>query len=418
MDTLKYFNYLIAIIFAVCYSYQVLYIFVGIFFKPRTTNDMPARKYAVLVSARNEQAVIAQLISSIKSQKYPSELIDIFVVADNCTDNTAKIARDAGATVYERFNMRQVGKGYALEYLFELIRENHSDRGYQGYFVFDADNLLDENYVREMNKMLGGKYKVLTSYRNSKNYGSNWISAGYSLWFLREAKYLNNPRCILGTSCAISGTGFLLHKDIVEKNNGWKHFLLTEDIEFTASSIVDGDCIGYCHKAMLYDEQPVLFSQSWTQRMRWAKGYLQVFRKYGGRLGKNLILKGSFACYDMSMSIMPAIILTAIGMLVNLSGLYFGYFMRDIDIYPLILSILESLGNAYLVLYAIGLLTTISEWRNIRCKAWKKLLYTFSFPIFMFTYIPISFVALFKKVEWKPINHSITKTIEDIRTIK
>ena len=86
--------------------------------------------------------------------------------------------------------------------------------------VFDADNVLDENYVAEMNKVFGSGYSVVNSYRNSKNYGSNWISAGYALWFLRESKYLNGARMQCGTSCAISGTGFLVSNEIIRENNG------------------------------------------------------------------------------------------------------------------------------------------------------------------------------------------------------
>ena len=89
------------------------------------------------------------------------------------------------------------------------------------------------NYISEMNKLFDNGYKVITSYRNSKNFNSNWISAGYALWFLRESKYLNNARMILNTSCAISGTGFLVSDEIIKRNNGWKYHLLTEDLEFS-----------------------------------------------------------------------------------------------------------------------------------------------------------------------------------------
>lgn len=105
-----------------------------------------------------------------------------------------------------------------------------------------------------MNKTFGLGFEAITSYRNSKNYGTNWISAGYSLWFLREAKYLNNARLELNTSCAISGTGFLLSRKLVEENGGWKHHLLTEDVEFSVDSVIQGKKIGYCSTAMLYDE--------------------------------------------------------------------------------------------------------------------------------------------------------------------
>lgn len=377
-------------------------------------------KYAVIIAARNEELVIGQLIKSIKNQKYPEKLIDIFVVADNCTDNTARVAEQAGAIVRERFNKTQVGKGYALDYMIKIIESEYSSSKYEGYFVFDADNLLDENYIAEMNKTFNQGYRVITSYRNSKNYDQNWISAGYALWFLHEAEYLNLPRMVLNSSCAISGTGFLVHADLIKDNGGWIHHLLTEDIEFSVSQIIKGEKIGYSRNAMFYDEQPITFRQSWHQRLRWAKGFYQVFAKYGRDL-IGCIFKGKhnrFSCYDMTMTIMPAILFSSISMMVN--GLFYlaGFFElideKDI-IQTTTFAMLKSVGWFYGILLIIGFITILTEWRKIHCSGWKKIAYTFTFPLFMFTYIPISIVALFKNVEWKPIAHTVAKSLDDVR---
>ena len=213
------FNIGMLLLFLLLYSYQIFYAFIGVFKKSKCFEESLKHRYAVIISARNERLVIGQLVESIKKQNYPKELIDVFVVADNCSDDTAKIARKAGAIVYERTNKDLVGKGYALDYIFKIIIQEYKEKGYEGYFIFDADNILDRNYILEMNKLFDNGYKVITSYRNSKNFNSNWISAGYALWFLRESKYLNNARMILNTSCAISGTGFLVSDEIIKRNN-------------------------------------------------------------------------------------------------------------------------------------------------------------------------------------------------------
>ena len=418
LSFISIFNLIIFIIFTGFYSYQIFYVFVALLSKSKNLDASKNHKYAVVIAARNESAVIAQLIKSIKKQNYPSELLDIYVVADNCTDNTALVAKKAGARVFERFNKQLVGKGYALDYAFKNIIK--SNKCYEGYFVFDADNLLDENYVSEMNKVFDNGYKIITSYRNSKNYDTNWLSAGYSLWFLREAKYLNNSRMILNTGCAISGTGFMVSDEIIRKNNGWKHHLLTEDIEFTIDNALQGEKIGYCGNAVLYDEQPYIFKQSWNQRLRWAKGFYQVFAKYGIELIKSIFTKRSFYCYDMFVTIMPALFLTLISVAVNL--ILFSIGLINIETYPKLMgetigAIMLSVLNSYMVLFILGLITTITEWKNINSSFRKKIKYIFSFPIFIFTYIPISIVALFKfkKIEWQPITHSIVKTIEEIQ---
>ncbi|NLB42779.1 MAG: glycosyltransferase, partial [Clostridiales bacterium] len=252
MKIISYINYMIAVLFFICYSYQVLYIVVPFIKKNKTYEKTDLNQYAVLIAARNEEAVISQLIESIHNQTYPSELIKIFVVADNCTDDTAAIAKAAGAVVWERFNRNKIGKGYAIDFLLDRIGEAYPEKPFDGYFVFDADNLLDENYMWEMNKSFSDGNRIITSYRNSKNYGNNWISAGNSLWFLRECQYLSRSRMLLGTSCAVSGTGFLFHSDIIGKSDGWKFFLLTEDIEFSIHNVINGEKIAYCESAMLY----------------------------------------------------------------------------------------------------------------------------------------------------------------------
>lgn len=405
------------------YSYQIVYMFVA--FKAKKKNNpgiqnVHPNKYAIIIAARNEELVIGQLIKSIKNQKYPEEMIDIFVIADNCTDDTARVAEKAGAIVRERFDKTQIGKGYALDYMIKIIEREYSSEKYVGYFVFDADNLLDENYIAEMNKTFNQGYRVITSYRNSKNYDQNWISAGYALWFLHEAEYLNLPRMTLSTSCAISGTGFLVHANLIKDNGGWIHHLLTEDIEFSVSQILKGEKIGYCRSAIFYDEQPVTFEQSWHQRLRWAKGFYQVFGKYGSGLIRN-IFRGQrnwFSCFDMTMTIMPALLVSIISMMVNglfYLGAFLGLFDGKETIQATTMELFKSFGWYYGVLFTLGFITTLTEWKKIHCSGWKKIAYTITFPLFMFTYLPISIVALFKKVEWKPIAHTVVKSLDDVR---
>lgn len=127
METIKLINFIIATVFFVCYSYQFAYILVPYLKKEKPHKPAELHRYAVLISARNEELVIGNLLDSISAQDYPSSLVRVFVVADNCTDKTAKVARAHGAIVYERFNDKLVGKGYALEYLLDRIGEEYGD---------------------------------------------------------------------------------------------------------------------------------------------------------------------------------------------------------------------------------------------------------------------------------------------------
>ena len=363
-------------------------------------------------SAQRGGAVIGKLIDSIKAQSYPGRLVKIFVAADNCTDATAEAARSHGAEVYERYDMTRRGKGYALDFLLREIKLRGHGR-FDGYIVLDADNVLDRDFILHMNETFSAGHDIVTCYRSSKNYGDNWISAGYALWFLRESRYLNSARARLGSSCGVSGTGFLFSQAVLDaQGGGWPFHLLTEDIEFTIDNVTRGMKVGYCPDAIAYDEQPISFRQSWAQRLRWSRGYLQVFKKYGRALISG-IFSGSFSCYDMAMSIMPAAVLTGLSIVVNLgAALVNVLYYHEWGV--LGVSALQTLVNLYLTLFIIGAITTATEWKSIHCEPAKKIFYVFTFPLFMLSYVPIVIHSLFVTPEWTHIDHTRTLDVQQI----
>ena len=403
--TLRTVNAVISALFFICYTYQFLYIPLVLAKKSKPlASPSKAHRYAVLIAARNEENVISGLLDSLRAQTYDMSLVTVFVAADNCTDSTAAIARAHGAVVYERFNQLNVGKGYALDFLLQHIGADYP-AGFDGYFVFDADNILAPDYIERMNEMFSNGHEIVTSYRNSKNFGGNWISAGYALWFLRESRYLNGARTRLGSSAAVGGTGFLFSQRILDESHGWRFYLLTEDIEFSVYHILRGEKIAICESAVLYDEQPTDFRQSCRQRLRWAKGYVQVFLRYGGQLLRGAA-RGSWSCFDMSMSILPAFVLTSLCLLANITLTILGL-MQGAGVWFALRSLLECMGSILATLLVLGGITTVTEWHRIHATTAQKLGYTLTFPLFMLTYLPISLAALFMKVEWKPIHHSV-----------
>ena len=414
LTVLQHVNQIIGILFLICYSYQLLYVPVALWRRHKVVRSAPLRRYAVLISARNEEAVITHLIDSIRQQDYSQENLDIYVVADNCTDNTADAAREAGAIVYRRSDRVHVGKGYALHFLLTRIREERGDQYYDGYFVFDADNLLAPDYVSRMNEVFGEDCQVVTSYRNSKNYGDNWISAGYGLWFLRDAAFLNDPRTRLGLSATVSGTGYLFSREIMLRLDGWPFHSLSEDTEFTVDCLLKGERIGYCGGAELFDEQPTRLGQSVRQRMRWVRGNMMVLLRQGGRLAGHVGQKNGLSCLDLLLSMAPAIVLaiagTAAGVLATVMELLAGG-----RVLPMLAAAGMSFLVPYLLLFLAGALTTLTQWRHIRASTWKKILYTITFPIYMTTYVPITIMALLGKVEWKPIEHRAVMSIQELK---
>ena len=385
--------------------YQAVCIVISLFAKPIKFPEAPMNKrYAVLISARNEANVIGNLIDCLHSQTYPSELIDIWLVADNCTDNTAEVARNMGCHVIERFNKEQVGKGYALTYLLDQMNESGASDPYDAFFVFDADNKLDKHYIEEMNKGFQAGFKILTSYRNSVNLSDNWVSSGSALWFIRESRFVSASRMWLGNSCHVGGTGFMFSQEIMRRNNGWKFHLLTEDLEFTMDGLEGGPPLGSCAPPILYDEQPVTFAQSWRQRLRWSKGFLQVFRYYGPALIKRAVRERDFSAVDFTLLLCP---FTVLGIARVLLGMLFaacGFVTWQSQLNSLtgwtsgiVISVIGMMG--------LAALTIVAERDHVGATNKELLAYVLAFPIYMLSYVPISFQAVFAKSEWKPIEH-------------
>ncbi|MBM6941571.1 glycosyltransferase family 2 protein [Collinsella intestinalis] len=413
------FNYTLMMLLSVLCFYQLILFVVGLL--KGEVSYPPAKRlhrYAFFIAAHNEEPVIGNLVRSILDQDYPSELIDVFVVADACTDNTAEAARRAGAIVYERNDLARKGKSWVMDYGFRRILEQYPGR-HEGFFIFDADNLVSRDYTRIMNDAFDQGYQAVTSYRNSKNFGSSWISAAYATSFIREARFLNNARMLCGTSCAVSGSGYLISADIVRGMQGWRFHTLTEDIQFSTFCAVHGIRIAYA-PAEFFDEQPVTFKASWKQRMRWTKGFYQVFFTYGLGLFKSFTLFRRFAAYDFFVTVGPGTIFTMLSTVANLAflvvgSLSHGFLATAAELDSCFVSLITMLATSYLTFFIGGLIVVIVERKHFYCPVrWRFVANLFTYPLFMLTYIPINVVALFRKVDWVPTPHNVAITLDDV----
>lgn len=395
-------SYFIIFMFIACYLYQIVYFLVPFIKKAKPHKPTVLHKLAVIISARNEKLVIGELIESILNQDYPKEHLDIYVVADNCTDNTAAICRSYGVTVYERHNLALVGKGYALNYLFENMKRDGHYEKYDGFIVFDADNVLSKSFVTEINKVFSDGYNIVTGYRAPKNFDKSWISAGQSICYMYESQK-NEHRMLLNNTCTVSGTGFLFSRKLLDKHGGWNYFLIAEDTEFSLNNILLGEVTGYSKQAIFYDEHPEVFAQSFRQRTRWVKGSLEIFIKYFKDIYNNIFSPSKLSCYDTFLSTISVIFLSYILIFVDTFFLLWSVLVKQS--FPYI--ILSTLAIQYIILFMVGAITIIIDRDKLNTSLWKKILYSFTFPIYIYTYLPVLMTTLFmyKKIEWKPIFH-------------
>ena len=276
-------------------------------------------------------------------------------MAHNCTDKTAQVSRELGVKVYEYNNDKERTKGFALKYLFDKFKTDfeHGIEEYDGYFVFDADNLISKDYFNKMNDAFeaNGENAIITSFRNSKNFGSNLLSGMYGMYFLYGCRYEMRGRAAVGMSGRVYGTGHLMSSKVLK--DGWPYVTLTEDWEFTADQLIDEHKIKYCDEAVMYDEQPVDFGVQWTQRVRWQKGHLLVFKTSLGKLIKNLFnpkKKYKISTYDLCANSLPFCLLYVFLWVGQFIMLLFSP-LFGITLAPLILQMIINLGWTLLTGY-------------------------------------------------------------------
>jgi len=296
-------------VFAITCYYLILGL-IGLFRKEEKKNYKPKNKFALLIAAHNEEVVIGSLIESMLKLDYPKDMYDIFVIADNCTDDTAKIAKGYGVNVCERFVEDKKGKGYALEWMFaKLFKMN---KQYEAVAIFDADNLVHKNFLKEINSKMQDGYKVVQGYIDSKNPEDSWIAAAYSIAFWTQNRMFQLARANVGFSNQIGGTGFAIETSTLKKL-GWGATCLTEDLEFTCKLVLNGEKVGWAHDAIIYDEKPLKLMQSWKQRKRWMQGFTDVASRYFFKLIKKSIIDRKFYVFDCALYVLQPFITLLIG---------------------------------------------------------------------------------------------------------
>lgn len=403
---------ILSVLTSLVFLYHILFLFIPLVAPKRPEKDASLRRYAVLIAARNEEAVLPHLLDSLRSQDYPAELVDIFVIADNCTDATAQVAQDHGAAVFTRFNRQLVGKGYALNYLLKQIDRTVGLEKFDAFLIFDADNLVAPDYIRRINQLPEQGYEAFCGYRNTKNFGGNWLTSGYALWYLHESTHLNRSRMAVGSCCAVSGTGFGFTRQLLERMGGWNFHTLTEDLEFNHWCAVNGIKIGYCHDAIVYDEQPLSFRQSWKQRTRWAQGGAQVSVRYAAPIARGIFRGGwaGFSCMDFATVSLWGFLLSLVTFLVGALTALLTQSAAEL-LYSAVLMISWGYGT----LFFLGAWTAVMEWRRIRAGTLQKLVAVFTFPLFMMTFVPITLTSLFRKCRWEPIAHTVAISAKQLQ---
>ncbi len=363
--------------------------------------------FAIMICARNEEEVICNLIDSIQKQNYPKDKYKIFCVADNCTDNTAGVARDMGCEVLERFDKERQGKGFPLEMVTEYVNTRYAEQ-FDAYMVVDADNLLPNDFLAKLNGGLNAGYDVVSGWRMAKNPHDSWVSGCYDIFWSIVMRLHDSVRCNFGLSCNVHGTGFAVRRELVK--DGWQTSTITEDCEFSCMARMKGARIGIIRDARFYDEQPTKLRFFFSQFHRWEVGGVQCGLKLwrqAAKLMKHRFLEG----FDMLCFLLLPVAQTAMFAAMIPYSLWLALVGAPLRI--LLLAALMVVGStlAVIALAAIALIydgkPAVRMWRSV-----------LMFPIFI---LPTSVIAVASivrpKAQWKTIPHNSAKDVENVDEI-
>ena len=251
-----------------------------------------------------------------------------------------------------------------------------------------------------MNQKLCQGEDVVQGYRDIKNPTDNWITAGYALFYWTMHRLYHLARYNIGLSTLLNGTGFMVRFDLI-KPNGWQTETLTEDIEFSLKTIIQGKKVGWATDAIVYDEQPTSFKQSWSQRSRWTVGHMQCVKRYTMELANSVKEHKTLTSLDGLLYMIgttPMLVLTVLLMVVNCI-MYSANAMNNAEF---IINIMNYLVPTLLLPVGTAILAMILDKKPIKSMVKGLICY----PLFMGSWVIINIKCLFKReTKWEKIDH-------------
>lgn len=381
---------------SVVFFWSTIIVLLGLVKTPR--RHPKARKnlrFAVLVCARNEESVIRLPVKSIAMCRYPADMRETIVIADNCTDNTAAVARSAGATVWEK-TVPSSGKGDVLAWgVARVLEEGRFD----AIAVFDADNVASEDFLSAANDALLDGESVVTGCRHSTNARANTIAGWYTVYWDVMNELSNRVRTNLGLSGKLTGTGFaFLLSTVAEK--GWNTRTIVEDVEFTVQTNIAGGRVAYVPDADYADEQPEDARHMWRQLCRWATGGWQVARGYFFPWMKALAKKPSLRLFDCFFAILTGMSVAFI-LLFDVAALVYKLCVVGAGA-----GSLRLFFGVIAFVFAMGWFTAIAAVALSKPKRRPSPLAILTFPVFSLILSgAVLYSLLFPTKSWKPIPH-------------
>ncbi len=233
------------------------------------------KKFAIIIPAHNEEKVIDATLRSAKQISYPTDLFDLIVVADNCTDRTAKIALANGAIVFERFDSNRRGKGYALNWIIPQVLERLPK--YEACVFVDADSIIKPSFLEEMNISLQKGQRIIQGSDLVLDNSNSWRVQLMLIAFALQNYVRPLGKSRLGFSTPLKGNGMCFGAEVL-RTMKWDETSLGEDLDMGMELIAAGEKIFFNQDAVVYASMPTHADSAATQRTRWEGGRFASMR--------------------------------------------------------------------------------------------------------------------------------------------
>lgn len=256
----------------------------------------PATRFAILLPAHNEELLLPRLLESVKAQRYPERLCKPYVIADNCSDKTAGIARSMGAVALERTDLENRGKGQAIKWVLEKI----DPESYDAVFIVDADSVLKNDVLEMLDRDLASGSKVIQCYNGIENPDESWFTRLLDVSRAVSNLVYHPAKQKLGFSSTLMGNGMCFSSGMLKKY-GWDAFTVGEDWEYYAKLMHRGERVSYNVNARVFHRESANLQQATTQRMRWASGRFSVIWNHAIGLFFKGLAKGDLMMIDASL---------------------------------------------------------------------------------------------------------------------
>ncbi|CAM4341357.1 glycosyltransferase family 2 protein [Paenibacillus tarimensis] len=391
--------------------YQFAISMFGIAKRKLRKEHAPAKSFAVLVAAHNEEEVVGALIENLQKLDYPQELFDIFVICDNCTDGTAEVVRSYGVHACVRQNPHLRGKGHAIEWMLKELWS--MPKSYDAVVMFDADNLVNRDFLKLMNNDLCEGHQVIQGYLDTKNPSDSWITAAYGItyWYCNRLWQLS--RTNLRMANFLGGTGMCFEAKLL-KEMGWGATSLVEDLEFTMRCIKRGINPVLNYDAKVYDEKPLTFQASARQRLRWMQGHFNVARRFFFPLLWQSIKERNFIKFDAALYSV-----TVYNVLIGFVATILLWADNLIPADNVFVSIYEYLPSWIMFIAIFAALIQFPLALGLeKVKNWKMYAHLFTLPFFLLSWWPITFYAFFTQnnKQWSHTKHTRVIRLEEVQS--